>query len=130
MTLPPLYNACAAFEPDAEQRAQLQQRLLASGFFQSVQRTEHDWLLAIDPVGPDTPVYPARESVFCEHTQASLQRRTELLFASERSPETLQQFPGDFTFLHLPTDGSIILVRSCAGRVPLYYASYRERILV
>lgn len=129
MTLPPLYNVCAAFEPDPEQRTQLQRRLEHSGFFRQVHCSSHGWLLAIEPMGVDTPAPPAAPDwIFCEQTQ-SLPIEA-VLRASEQAPSSLHRYPGDFTFLHLPTDGSIILVRSCAGRVPLYHATRGGRIVV
>jgi asparagine synthetase B (glutamine-hydrolysing) len=133
MTLPPLYNVCAAYEPDLQERARLQRRLSDSGFFQQVHCSLHGWLLGVTPVGTETATWMAADSVFCErsHAQGSL---AELLHAGDHAPDTLGQYPGDFTFVHLPADGSIVLVRSCAGRVPLYYAQHcnagATRILV
>jgi asparagine synthetase B (glutamine-hydrolysing) len=85
--------------------------------------------LAIEPIGVDAPAPAAAQDwVFCEQTRAL--PIEDVLRAGERAPSTLDRYAGDFTFLHLPADGSIILVRSCAGRVPLYHATQGERILV
>jgi hypothetical protein len=130
MTLPALHNVCAAFEPDPRRRRNLQQQLLASGWFRAVQCTSRGWLLAVDPVGGESPCPSIHESVFCEHTQPAAGSELELLRASELAPDTLSRFPGDFTFVHLLHDGSIVLVRSCAGRVPLYYTTGAQRVLV
>ncbi|HEX2879339.1 MAG TPA: hypothetical protein VHO25_07360, partial [Polyangiaceae bacterium] len=129
MTLPPLYNVCAAYEPDPTRRIELQHRLEHSGFFRRVHCSSHGWLLAIEPIGVDTPAPTATQDwVFCEQTQSL--PIDDVLRASEQTPSILHRFPGDFTFLHLSADGSIILVRSCAGRVPLYHATHGGRILV
>lgn len=130
MTLPALLNVCAIFEPDPERRLDLQRRLLASGFFRTVHGTSRGWLLAVDPIGGGSPPVLVQDSVFCEHTHPTATPEIELLRASERAPDTLSRFSGDFTFVHLPIDGSVVLVRSCAGRVPLYYTTRGERIVV
>jgi len=122
-------------EPHPSRRRDKQLQLSDSGFFRSVHEFENGWLLGLSPIGQAATSRP-RDLVFCEGEQLFWGAKDEarstrtLARASELYPETLRRFPGDFTFLQFLDDGSLILVRSCAGRVPLYYARQGSGFLV
>ncbi|MEW6154464.1 MAG: asparagine synthase-related protein [Actinomycetota bacterium] len=129
MTLPPLANLFAFSSPDRRLRGEVEADLIAARSFAEVWRPHPQWVVAEAPL-PESPptVEAARRAglVFVEGRDRLISRaRPEddtagLLDVLAAGPGRLATLPGDFGLVHFRDDGSAVVVRSCAGRVPLY----------
>lgn len=135
MSLPPLCNLIAIWQPDPRLRREEHSLLQDSGLFQSVLQREDGWLLAAQPLPGGEPKTGHPRLYFCEgadlfgdHPPA--QSWSDLAHCCAHTPAALQRFKGDFTLLHVAAAGELTLVRSVAGKVPLYFRREAERLLV
>ncbi len=133
MSLPPLANLFAAYDPDPQSRAALERDLRTSGEFQSVSRPSPAWVVAKSPLPGgeegDGPL-PGGAVEFVEGQDVVCDRLLELCRLSDHAPERLAQLPGDFGFIRLRSDGSATVVRSCGGLVPFYVTRTGDRLAV
>lgn len=128
--LPPLANLFAAYDPDSQSLAALEQDLRRSGDFRTVSRPTPGWVIAIRPLpGGQAIEEPWRDGAleFVEGQDLVRHRLSELLDVTDHAPERLARLPGDFGFIRVRSDGSATVVRSCGGLVPLYLTSQGGR---
>jgi asparagine synthetase B (glutamine-hydrolysing) len=133
VSLPPLANLFAAYDPDPQSLAALERDLRTSGEFRSVSRPSPGWVVAKSPLaggegGDGALLGGALE--FVEGEDVVCDRLLELCRLSDRAPERLAQLPGDFGFIRLRSDGSATVVRSCGGLVPFYFTRAGDRLAV
>jgi len=133
MSLPPLANLFAAYDPDPQSLGALEADLRAGGEFCHVSCPSRGWVVAKNPLpGGEGGHGPLRGSAveFVEGQDGVCDRVRELCRVSDQAPERLAQFPGDFGFIRFRSDGSATVVRSCGGLVPLYLTRRRDRVAV
>lgn len=132
MSLPPLGDLFALSEPDPAVAGATERSLRASGQFGCVWRAAPAVVVALrDLPGPTTADAAAREyGLFVVQGadriggDARAWRRVAALM--EGPARGLQALAGDFTFLHVTTDGATA-VRSAGGVVPLYVSGDDDR---
>lgn len=134
MSLPPLCNLIAILQPDPRLRRDEYSRLHDSGLYESVLQRDDGWLLGTQPL-PGSEPSPAHPQLhFCEgahlFSHSPGQSLRDLAECCSRDPAALQRFSGDFSVLHFTAAGKLTLVRSAAGRVPLYFRCEGERLLI
>jgi asparagine synthetase B (glutamine-hydrolysing) len=131
VSLPPLANLFAIYDPDPGALAALERALRASGEFRRVSRPAPAWVVATSPLpggnGADPKVADGAVE-FVEGQDLVCERLEELCQVTDRAPERLARLPGDFGFVRFRPDGSATAVRSCGGLVPFYLTRSRERI--
>ena len=131
MSLPPLANLFATYDPAPDALAALETDLRASGEFHRVSRPAPGWVLATSPLpgGASTATTPAAGVVeFVEGQEQMGDRLHQLCDLADQTPERLARFPGDFAFFRFRSDGGATVVRSCGGLAPIYLTRSRERI--
>jgi asparagine synthetase B (glutamine-hydrolysing) len=106
----------------------MEQRLTATGEFDTVWRPAPGWLAAqatLPESEPDQDAVRKRGFAFVEGRDR-LERGGDpdwldrVAHLADRSPHRLAELPGDFAFVRFRADGSVLGVRSCAGLAPLY----------
>lgn len=137
MTRPALADFVAVHAADARTLVGHERRLREAGFAE-ISRAVGGWLLAVQPL-PDSAADGAalrdagfvfaegRERVLPSASRAEVAGLGALL---ERAPTRLDTLPGDFTFVRLGPSGSAELVRSAAGRVPLYFHAGVDQVAI
>ena len=121
-------NLFAVSDPDPGALDRIEERLAASGEFETVWRPGPGWLAAQAPLpesDPDGDAPRARGFAFVEGRDRLdggrglewLDRVAEL---ADQAPHRLGELPGDFGFIRFRPDGTALAVRSCGGLVPLY----------
>lgn len=133
MSLPPLANLLAVYDPYPATPAALLGDLTSSGEFSSVTQPVPGWTVAVSPLpgewnGPSAA--PDGGVEFVEGADLFGDRIPELCRAVDRVPGSLARFPGDFGFLRIRPDGSATAVRSCGGLVPMYFTRLDDRMAV
>ena len=124
MRIPALANLFAVQTDDPEIRRRIRRRVLSSDASVRVHEPAPDWLVAVAPLGglPEEASLQARDFVFAEGREAlDATRTTRLGEFALRSPERLSEVSGDWTFARFGVGGSATAVRSCGGRVPIYW---------
>ncbi|MEX2459224.1 MAG: hypothetical protein WD770_09590, partial [Actinomycetota bacterium] len=129
MSLPPLANLLAVRRDAPADADAVERGLREDGRFAEVVRTAPGWVVGIAPLPhgtPDPPGVRAAGLFFAEGRDVAGASTREgaanvARLARER-PEHLAELPGDFTFLAFGPDRGARVVRSAAGRVPVYLA--------
>jgi asparagine synthetase B (glutamine-hydrolysing) len=133
VSLPPLANLFAAYDPDPQSLAALEADLETSGEFRYVSCPSPGWVVAKSPLpggdGGDGPL-PGGVVEFVEGQDVVCDRLPELCRLSDQAPERLAQLAGDFGFIRLRSNGSATVVRSCGGLVPFYLTRAGDRFAV
>jgi hypothetical protein len=133
MSLPPLANLFAVYDPDPSASVARLADLRASGEFARISQPVTGWTVAVSPLPGEANghhVSPAGAAEFVEGADVLCDRLFELCQVADGSPESLARFPGDFGFLRIRADGSAIAVRSCGGLVPFYLTRSGDRMAV
>jgi len=105
-----------------------------SGAFHEILRPHSDWIFATAPLPetlPDPPSLRRHGFMFAEgrdRVQSSLEAHNTR--GTCLSLSDVAALSGDFCFIQVAPDGSAIAARSCAGVVPLYYATRPDRLLI
>lgn len=124
MYLPPLANLFAVYAADTDERLRIRHRVLNSDSRARVEEPAPGWLVALSPINslPEAKRSHAPDTVFAEGPgpldRAQTERLRELAL---RSPERLSELKGDWTFARFGAGGCATAVRSCGGRVPMYW---------
>jgi asparagine synthetase B (glutamine-hydrolysing) len=133
--LRPMANLFAVADPDPQVLNRIEEGLDGSKEFDAVWRPAPGWLVA-QAMMPDSDADGERvRSVglaFAEGRDRledgqgldALNRVAEL---ADSSPDRLAELPGDFGFLRFQPDGTLLAVRSCGGRVPVYLQPRGDR---
>ncbi|MDN5939313.1 MAG: asparagine synthase-related protein, partial [Salinisphaera sp.] len=94
-------------------------------------RPHEQWVVAVSLL-PETEADPAtlrdhglvfiegRDILSCPATPSEPEPWAKLAERTSCRPHTLDELPGDFSFLHFDAQGALTSVRACGGRVPLY----------
>jgi asparagine synthetase B (glutamine-hydrolysing) len=126
--LRPMANLFAVGHPDPGFLDRVEERLLATGEFESVWRPVPGWLAGQAPLPesePDGDPVRSRGFAFVEGRDR-LERGRDLDWLdrvgelADGSPHRLAEPPGDFGFVRFRPDGTALAIRSCGGLVPLY----------
>lgn len=138
VTLPPLANLFAFSSRRPEVFQEVAADVQASGAFDRVW-LHGSWVVAVKPLPsscPDSDEVRRRGLFFVEGRQRLLREGghegddADRLSERLRDPDSLAQLPGDFGLLQIGDDGRALVVRSCAGRVPLYIWEGAESVAV
>src|SRR4051794_34470918 len=139
MMLRPMANLFAVADREPGYLDRTAERLVASEEFDVVWRPAPGWVAAqalLPESEPDGEAVRARGFAFTEGRDriqpgddlGRLERAAEL---ADRSPERMDELPGDFGFVRFRAEGTALAVRSCGGRVPLYlHRGERGRVAV
>jgi len=102
MSVPPLANLFAAYDPDPQSLGALEADLRAGGEFCHVSCPSPGWVVATNPLpggeGGHGPLLGGAVE-FVEGRDVVCDRVVELCCVSDQAPQRLAQFPGDFGFI-------------------------------
>lgn len=133
MSLPPLANLFAVYDPDPVTSSARLADLRGSGEFRTISPPGPGWIVAVSPLPGEVNgrhTLPRGAVEFVEGADLLHDRLPELCRVVDETPDRLAQFPGDFGFVRFRLDGSATAVRSCGGLVPLYVTRSGERMAV
>ncbi len=127
--LPYLANLTAFHSENPVRLEELARRLAQQAPDLAVMRPRPQWVVQVRPLprGPDLTAELARHGLFFVEGPEYFQTTdgtfvtAPLLNELRNDTPRLAKFETDLGFLHIPSEGAVTLVRSCAGRVPLYY---------
>lgn len=133
MSLPPLANLFAVYDPDPLASNGRLADLRGSGEFLRLSQPGPGWIVAVSPLPGEANGHQqllAGSVEFVEGADLLRDRCPQLCHVADDAPERLAAFPGDFGFLRFRPDGSATAVRSCGGLVPLYVTRSGDRMAV
>lgn len=131
MPLPPLANLFALRDDNPHRLDEVAEKLRAWGEFDEIWRPHPQWIAAVSLL-PETQADPpaarahgfvfaeGRDIVFADNSGRDPRPYAALAERVRSRPESLDQLPGDFGFMHFHPDGGATAVRACGGRVPFY----------
>jgi asparagine synthetase B (glutamine-hydrolysing) len=125
--LPPMANLFAVADGDPGFLDRMEERLSATGEFESVWRPAPGWVAGNAPLPESQPDAEVRSRGFAfVEGRDRLERGRDLDWLdrvaelADHPADDLVQLPGDFGFVRFGRDGNVLAVRSCGGLVPLY----------
>lgn len=141
MNLPPLANFFALRRPVAAERQAYQTAFQESGDFTECFELADNWIVGTSVLLRSAPEpAPARRNrfVFAEGSasiMAGMAGSADEFYANlgnicDSNPEKITHLPGDFSFVRLGLNASILIVRACAGICPMYYYWNEKEIAV
>lgn len=123
MSLPPLANVFALKSENSRLIDEVERVLSSRHPTRVVRRPSPSWLVAVEGVPPKSLSLEDGANIFFTEGNDLFddKERHAVARAARVSLSSLAGYGGDFGFLHVDSDDEAVFVRSCGGRVPVYF---------